>query len=184
MRWRNIGAAANPHSCIMQAVPRTAPAFAKANGIDLCYDTFGDPKAPPMLLIMGLASQMVAWDEEFCAGLAERGFYVVRFDNRDIGLSMKFPQLGTPNVQALFAQRLLGGTVTAPYTLADMAADAVGLLGALGIGSAHVVGLSMGGSIARVCAIAPPIEAPTTCAATIPSASIRPTASAAMSLSR
>ena len=156
MRWRNIGAAANRHSCIMQAVPRTAPAFAKANGIDLCYDTFGDPKAPPMLLIMGLASQMVAWDEEFCAGLAERGFYAVRFDNRDIGLSTRFVQAGIPDVQAAFMAAMQDKPIEAPYLLRDMAADAVGLMDALGIGAAHVVGASMGGAIAQTLAIEHP----------------------------
>ena len=108
--------------------PRDAGSIAKANGIELCYDTFGNRDAAPLLLVMGLAAQMIEWDEEFCEQLASRGYFVIRFDNRDIGLSTKFPQLGTPNIQALFAQRLLGGTVAAPYTLADMAADAAGLL--------------------------------------------------------
>jgi pimeloyl-ACP methyl ester carboxylesterase len=127
--------------------------IAKANGIELCYDTFGNRDAAPLLLIMGLAAQMIEWDEEFCDELASRGYFVIRFDNRDIGLSTKLPQLGTPNVQALFAQRLLGGTVAAPYTLTDMAADAAALLDHLGIEHAHVVGLSMGGSIAQLMAI-------------------------------
>jgi pimeloyl-ACP methyl ester carboxylesterase len=133
--------------------PRDTGSMAKANGIELCYDTFGNRDAAPLLLIMGLAAQMIEWDEEFCEELASRGYFVVRFDNRDVGLSTKLPQLGTPNVQALFAQRLLGGTVAAPYTLADMAADAVGLLDALGIERAHIVGLSMGGAIAQLMAI-------------------------------
>ena len=133
--------------------PRDAGTMAKANGIDICYDTFGSRDAPPLLLIMGLASQMIAWDEEFCEQLAARGFFTIRFDNRDIGLSAKFPQLGTPNIQALFSARLMGGTVTAPYTLSDMAADAAGLLDALDIGRAHVAGASMGGAIAQLMAI-------------------------------
>jgi pimeloyl-ACP methyl ester carboxylesterase len=133
--------------------PRDLGSMAKANGIDLCYDTFGSREAAPLLLLMGLAAQMIEWDEEFCEQLASRGYFVIRFDNRDVGLSTKLPQLGTPNVQSLFAQRLLGSTVVAPYTLADMAADAAGLLDSLGIERAHVVGMSMGGSIAQLMAI-------------------------------
>lgn len=135
------------------SVQRTNPAFAKANGIELCYDTFGDAQAPPLLLIMGLAAQMIAWDEEFCTQLASRGYRVIRFDNRDVGLSTKLPEYGTPDIMALLAQVLTGKPISAPYTLRDMAADAVGLLDALGIDKAHVVGLSMGGGIAQEMAI-------------------------------
>jgi pimeloyl-ACP methyl ester carboxylesterase len=127
--------------------------MAKANGIELCYDTFGDPGAPPMLLIMGLAAQMIGWDEEFCGQLASQGYYVVRFDNRDVGLSTRFPLSGTPNIMALIGQALMGKAVEVPYTLRDMAADSVGLLDALGIAKAHVVGVSMGGAIAQEIAI-------------------------------
>jgi pimeloyl-ACP methyl ester carboxylesterase len=134
-------------------VRRTEPAKAQANGIELCYDTFGDPKAPAILLIMGLATQMIAWDEDFCSELASRGYWVIRFDNRDIGLSTRFPQHGTPDLMALIGQALMGRPVAAPYTLRDMAADAVGLLDALGIAKAHVVGASMGGGIAQEMAI-------------------------------
>ena len=134
-------------------VRRTEPAKAKANGIELCYDTFGDPAAPPLLLIMGLAAQMIAWDEDFCAELASRGYHVIRFDNRDIGLSTRFPELGTPDLASLIGQALMGKPVAAPFTLRDMAADAVGLLDALGISKAHVVGASMGGGIAQEMAI-------------------------------
>ena len=95
-----------------------------ANGIELCYDTFGDRAAPPLLLIMGLAAQMIAWDEAFCEQLAARGYFVIRFDNRDIGLSTKFPQYGTPDLMALLGQALMGKTIAAPYALRDMAADA------------------------------------------------------------
>ena len=95
-----------------------------ANGIELCYDTFGDRTAPPLLLIMGLAAQMIAWDEAFCEQLAARGYFVIRFDNRDIGLSTKFPQYGTPDLMALLGQALMGKPIAAPYTLRDMAADA------------------------------------------------------------
>ena len=135
------------------SVRHTEPALAKANGIELCYDTFGDAKAPPILLIMGLAVQMIGWDEDFCGQLASRGYWVIRFDNRDIGLSTKFPQHGTPDIMALLGQALTGKPVSAPYTLRDMAADAVGLLDALNIGKAHVVGVSMGGGIVQELAI-------------------------------
>jgi pimeloyl-ACP methyl ester carboxylesterase len=137
----------------MPDVMRTAPAFAKANGIELCYDSFGDPRAPPLLLIMGLAAQMIAWDDEFCSLLAGRGYRVIRFDNRDIGLSTRFDAAGLPDVSAAFMAAMQGQPVTAPYLLRDMADDAVGLLDALDIGSAHVVGASMGGAIGQTLAI-------------------------------
>jgi pimeloyl-ACP methyl ester carboxylesterase len=130
--------------------------MAKSNGIELCYDTFGDRTKPPLLLIMGLAGQMIAWDEEFCGELAARGYWVIRFDNRDIGLSTRFPQAGVPDIMALLGAAMQGLPVRAPYTLADMAADTVGLMDALGIGSAHVVGASMGGGIAQELAIRHP----------------------------
>lgn len=137
-------------------VPRTAPALAQANGIELTYDTFGDADAPPVVLIMGLAAQMIAWDDDFCIELAGRGYRVVRFDNRDIGLSTRLDHLGLPNVLALLQEQMQGRPVTAPYTLSDMAADVIGLLDALDIGSAHVVGASMGGAIAQTLAIEHP----------------------------
>jgi pimeloyl-ACP methyl ester carboxylesterase len=137
-------------------VAHSAPAMAKANGIELCYDTFGDRAAPPMMLIMGLAAQMIAWDDDFCGELASRGYWVVRFDNRDIGLSTKFAQHGVPDVMAMLGLRLQGKTVSAPYLLRDMAADTIGLMDALGIKSAHVVGASMGGAIAQEIAIRHP----------------------------
>jgi pimeloyl-ACP methyl ester carboxylesterase len=135
------------------SVHHTEPALAKANGIELCYDTFGDASAPAVLLIMGLAAQMIAWDEDFCSELASRGYRVIRFDNRDIGLSTRFPQHGTPDIMALLGQALMGKPVSAPYTLRDMAADATGLLDYLQIEKAHVVGVSMGGGIAQEMAI-------------------------------
>ena len=137
----------------MQPVQRTPPALAKANGIELCYDTFGDPQAPPMILVMGLATQMIAWDEEFCGLLAGHGYFVVRFDNRDIGLSTRFEAGGVPDVQAAFMAAMQGKPIAAPYLLSDMADDVVGLMDALGIRSAHVVGASMGGAIAQTLAI-------------------------------
>ena len=137
-------------------VLRTAPATAQANGIELCYDTFGDTQAPPLLLIMGLAAQMIAWDDDFCAALAGRGFRVIRFDNRDIGLSTRLESAGVPNVPQLLQAHLMGQPVKAAYTLGDMARDCVGLLDALGIDSAHIVGASMGGAIAQTLAIEHP----------------------------
>ena len=134
-------------------IAHTRPALARANGIELTYDTFGDAQAPPLVLIMGLAAQMIAWDDEFCAALAARGFRVIRFDNRDIGLSTRLESLGVPNVPQLLQAHLAGQPVSAAYTLGDMARDVVGLLDALGIDAAHVVGASMGGAIAQTLAI-------------------------------
>ncbi len=132
---------------------RTAPAVARSNGIELTYDTFGDRGDPPILLIMGLAAQMVAWDEQFCELLAGRGFRVIRFDNRDVGRSTRFDAAGVPNVAQMLQDSLQGKPVSAPYTLRDMADDSVGLLDALGIETAHVVGASMGGMIGQEIAI-------------------------------
>jgi pimeloyl-ACP methyl ester carboxylesterase len=116
-------------------------------GVTLCYETFGDREDPPILLIMGLATQMIAWHEDFCAELAERGFYVVRFDNRDIGRSTHF-DFRPPTIGEMLRRRL----GPEQYTLSDMAEDAVGLLRELEIAPAHVVGVSMGGMIAQVMA--------------------------------
>jgi pimeloyl-ACP methyl ester carboxylesterase len=123
----------------------------RANGLEFEYDTFGEPAGAPLLLIMGLGAQMIAWDEEFCVLLAGRGFHVTRYDNRDAGLSTKLDQLGAPDVFAV-----LEGTVQPPYTLADMADDAAGILDGLGIPVAHVVGASMGGFVAQVMAVRHP----------------------------
>jgi pimeloyl-ACP methyl ester carboxylesterase len=123
--------------------------MAPANGIELCYQEMGDPDGEPLVPVMGLATQMIAWDEEFCAMLAERGFRVVRFDNRDIGRSSRIRGAGAPNTLDM----LVGRRGSAPYLLRDMAADTVGLMDHLGIESAHVVGASMGGMIAQTVAI-------------------------------
>ncbi|MBV8370706.1 MAG: alpha/beta hydrolase [Candidatus Eremiobacteraeota bacterium] len=136
----------------MSAATR-APAFAAANGIRLCYETFGDPHAPPLLLIMGLASQMILWDDDFCELLAARGYWVIRFDNRDIGLSTRFPDARTPRFTELVLAHATGVRFRVPYLLRDMAEDTVGLLDALDIRTAHVVGASMGGAIAQELAI-------------------------------
>jgi pimeloyl-ACP methyl ester carboxylesterase len=116
-------------------------------GVTLCYEGFGDPNDPPILLVMGLATQMIAWHEDFCTDLAERGFYVVRFDNRDIGRSTRF-DFSPPSV----AQMVLRRFGPEQYTLSDLAEDAVVLLKELDISPAHVVGASMGGMIAQVMA--------------------------------
>jgi pimeloyl-ACP methyl ester carboxylesterase len=122
---------------------------AKADGVELEYDSFGDPADPPLLLVMGLSTQMIGWPEEFCGLLAGRGFHVTRFDNRDIGLSTQFDDAPAPDLMALMG----GDPSTAPYLLADMARDAVGVLDTLGVERAHVVGASMGGMIAQELAI-------------------------------
>jgi pimeloyl-ACP methyl ester carboxylesterase len=126
----------------------SAEQFARANGIELCYDTFGDRKAAPLLLIMGLGAQMILWDDGFCAKLAERGFFVIRFDNRDIGKSSKITG-EAPQLAKLLEKQLTGKPIEASYNLRDMAADAVGLLDALSIKRAHVVGASMGAAIVQ-----------------------------------
>jgi pimeloyl-ACP methyl ester carboxylesterase len=136
--------------------PHVPAAHAKANGIELCYDSFGDPSAPPLVLIMGLAAQMIAWDEEFCSRLAGRGYRVIRFDNRDVGLSTHFDAAGVPDVGVALMASLLGRPIEAPYRLHDLADDTAGLLDALGIDSAHVVGASMGGAVAQLMAIRHP----------------------------
>jgi len=124
---------------------------ANANNIEIEFDTFGDSSDPAVLLVMGLGAQLTVWDPEFCAAIARQGYYVIRFDNRDIGLSTWLDHLGTHALSDVMA-----GTVTPSYTLSDMAHDAAGLLDALGIASAHVVGASMGGMIAQTIAIEHP----------------------------
>jgi pimeloyl-ACP methyl ester carboxylesterase len=121
---------------------------ARANGIELEYDTFGGPSAQPLLLIMGLGAQMISWDEGFCAQLSDRGFQVIRYDNRDSGLSTWMKDAGPPDVLAA-----LSGNPQPAYELDDLAADAAGLLDTLNIRAAHIVGASMGGFIAQLVAI-------------------------------
>ena len=122
------------------------------SSIDLAYERFGDPAAPPVLLVMGLGTQMLGWDEGFCAELVARGLQPIRFDNRDIGLSTHISDAPAPDLLAA----LRGDASSASYTLPDMAADSVGLLDALDLESAHVVGASMGGMIAQAMAIEHP----------------------------
>lgn len=118
--------------------------FASVNGIQLCYESFGSPEGKPMLLIMGLGAQMIFWDDELCQLLADQGHHVVRFDNRDVGLSTHMHEAGPPDLAAA-----LGGQPQAAYLLKDLADDAAGLMDHLGWPSAHIVGASMGGMIAQ-----------------------------------
>ena len=121
---------------------------AHVNGIEIAYEAIGDPSNPPLLLVMGLGMQLIHWDLELCERLAERGFWVIRFDNRDSGHSTQI-DARVPNLR----RAMLGIHVEAPYLLSDMADDAFGLMDHLGIEAAHVVGASMGGMIAQTMAI-------------------------------
>ena len=118
--------------------------YAASNGLKLAYEAFGDKANPPVLLIMGLGTQMIAWPDELCRQIADRGHYVIRFDNRDVGLSTHLDELPAPKPRDLLLRRR-----KPPYKVSDMAADTVGLLDALDIDSAHIVGASMGGFIAQ-----------------------------------
>lgn len=128
----------------------------KANGIEIEVETFGDPSGRPLLLIIGLGAQMIHWDDNLCKDLAERGHYVIRYDNRDVGLSTKFEEAGLPDLKEIFGKLLGGEKINPPYTLKDMADDAAGLLDALGIRKAHICGMSMGGMIAQTIALRHP----------------------------
>ena len=139
-------------------VPHNGLAIAKANGIEIAYDTFGRRSDPALLLIMGLGVQMIVWYDEFCKRLAARGYLVIRFDNRDTGLSTKLHWASAPRMSALMGDRMRGEPLHVPYTLADMADDAIGLLDALRIDFAHVVGLSMGGMIGQIMALRFPVR--------------------------
>ena len=137
----------------MGKITKSPETIVKVNGVDLCYDTFGDPHNPAMLLVMGLGSQMIRWLDVFCEQLAANGYFVIRFDNRDVGKSTKFEEAGIPNIMSMLLEVQQGKAVSAPYTLADMAKDAVGLLDVLKINVAHVVGVSLGGMIAQTMTI-------------------------------
>jgi len=125
---------------------------AQANGVELEYELVGDPAARPLLLLQGLGAQLVSIEEGFCAELAARGFMVIRFDNRDVGLSTRLDGAGTPDLAAIWA----GDHSSLAYTLDDMADDAAGLLDAVGVRRAHVAGISLGGMIAQLLAIRHP----------------------------
>jgi pimeloyl-ACP methyl ester carboxylesterase len=134
----------------------SAPVLVASNGVHLCCESFGPLDAPPIVLVMGLGAQMIAWDEAFCLALVERGYRVIRFDNRDIGKSTRLDQFDVPNTLALMAKAAIGMKLAVPYTLADMANDTVGLMDALGLARAHVVGASMGGGIVQEMAMRRP----------------------------
>jgi pimeloyl-ACP methyl ester carboxylesterase len=123
-----------------------------ANGLELYYETTGDRGAPPVLLVMGLGSQMTRWPEPFYRGLADAGFYVIRYDNRDVGLSTRLERAVSPPIGRALACATFGLPVGAAYDLDDLAADALGLLDGLGLSSAHVIGVSMGGMIGQILA--------------------------------
>jgi pimeloyl-ACP methyl ester carboxylesterase len=124
----------------------------KANGIEIEYETAGKSSDPALLLVMGLGAQLTIWPDALFEGLARQGFHVIRYDNRDTGLSTDFASWGVADVPAALRKAMQGGKVEAPYLLKDMAADAVGLLDALGIERAHMVGASMGGMIVQIVA--------------------------------
>jgi pimeloyl-ACP methyl ester carboxylesterase len=135
-----------------------AMTFARNGGIELCYETIGDPRDPALLLVSGLGSQLITWSDEWCRVLADRGRFVIRFDNRDSGLSTKLDgaEVDLPAVLAAWSS---GGPMPAvPYLLSDMADDGFAVLGDLGIERAHVVGASLGGMIAQTMAVEHPVR--------------------------
>jgi pimeloyl-ACP methyl ester carboxylesterase len=131
-------------------------ARAPVNGIELEYETFGGAADPPVLLVMGLGAQLVAWDTEFCQRLVDQGLFVIRYDNRDVGLSTHLTDAPHVDLMQVFSAAVSGEEVSVPYRLSDMAEDAFGLLDHLGIDAAHVVGVSMGGMIGQTMAILRP----------------------------
>lgn len=141
--------AAQPHG----SAPVAATAgTVQANGVTLAYESFGPAHGETVLLIAGTGMQLTGWPDELVEALAARGYRVVRYDNRDVGLSSTFDEAGWPDYEALFTALFTGQPLPLPYTIDDMVGDAVGLLDALGIGQAHVVGASMGGTIAQLLA--------------------------------
>jgi pimeloyl-ACP methyl ester carboxylesterase len=137
-------------------MPRASFTSTDNRNIELEYDHFGNPKDPALLLIMGFTAQMVAWDEAFCTQLADRGHFVIRFDNRDCGLSTKLHGVPSNSDAVIMAAMMETEMPAVPYTLSDMAADAAKLLDHLAIERAHVMGASMGGMIAQTFAIEHP----------------------------
>ena len=127
--------------------------FLARDGISICYKTFGVPTNPCLILIMGLGGQLINWPPEITQGLADKGFYVIVFDNRDVGLSSYYDQLKTPAIFGAMIARELGTTFNPPYTLAEMAADVIVLMDGLDIKKAHIVGISLGGMISQILAL-------------------------------
>ncbi len=126
---------------------------ANVNGIQIEYETFGDKNSPALLLIAGLGAQLLYWQEEFCIKLAEQGYFVIRFDNRDTGLSTKIEGLTAPELMGKIGGFFMGNKSSVPYGFNEMADDGIGLLDALDIDKAHIVGKSMGGYIAQTLCI-------------------------------
>lgn len=131
----------------------------KANGLNFEYETFGESKDPAVLMIMGFSAQMTMWPVELCEGIASRGYHVIRFDNRDIGLSERVNSSVAVNVMEAIMKAASGQPIASPYQLNDMAADAAGILDAMEIEKAHIVGASMGGMIAQLVAVNHPHKA-------------------------
>ncbi len=131
-------------------------AKAKANGIEIEYETFGDRSGRPILLIMGLGGQLTGWSEEVLEQFVDEGHFVIVFDNRDTGLSSKMEEAGVPDIVGAMSALMKGEKIQTLYTLYDMGDDAVGLLDALGIKKAHICGISMGGAIAQTIGISHP----------------------------
>ncbi len=146
------------HSAVAQANPETESSsshavnhrFVDANGLSFCVETRGNPEGEPVLFIMGLGAQMTLWPEALLDRYADEGYHVIRFDNRDIGLSSHLKDRLEGHPVAVMARSRIGLPVPAPYTLKDMAADAVGILDALDLPSAHLIGVSMGGMISQL----------------------------------
>jgi pimeloyl-ACP methyl ester carboxylesterase len=129
-----------------------------ANGIQIAYETFGNPQDRPLLLIIGLGGQLIQWDDNLCMDLASRGHYVIRYDNRDAGLSTKFNQASVTDIMEALGKIFNGDKSNVPYMIEDMADDGAGLLTALGIPAAHICGMSMGGMIAQTIALRHPSQ--------------------------
>ncbi|MFW9878195.1 MAG: alpha/beta fold hydrolase, partial [Candidatus Thorarchaeota archaeon] len=125
---------------------------ANVDNIEIEYEVIGNPNSKPLLLIAGLGSQMIAWSDKICKTLKNNGFFVIRYDNRDVGLSTKFDEAGLPDFMGINTAYSLGEVPRVPYTLEDMANDAIGVLDVLNIDKVHVCGASMGGMIAQILA--------------------------------
>ncbi len=135
---------------------RSGEQFTEANGITICYETFGEAHNPPLLLVSGLGVQMIGWADDLCVKFVERGFFVIRYDNRDVGRSTRLEGLPVPKSHQILLRTIFGRKFRHAYTLSDMARDGIGLLDALNIRAAHLFGVSMGGMIAQTMTIEHP----------------------------